>query len=316
MSVRIRRSTLMAASAGALLFSCAAAASAATTALPAAYINGGVDACASTMCGGAADQSANADNGPLSTFGDDYDITSFIPDLQNPHAHTPGEIIVGEDGNSMSLAANGSPKFTVSALGVGGAAGSLNYFFRVVKLSAPTTETSVDIGVTAAAHFSGSTYDPYAADGDDLNDGTEQVQLLIPGTTVNALSVAVVDYYSLNGIVLNDYTTGTTSNATAMAGPVSTFSGGFNLKDVPVSIVTDTIYQVEMSASLEGGYAFGATSATLDPMFNVPVGYQLELSPGVNNGVPEPAAWAMMLFGFFGIGDMIRGARRRPAMAG
>jgi hypothetical protein len=27
--------------------------------------------------------------------------------------------------------------------------------------------------------------------------------------------------------------------------------------------------------------------------------------------VPEPAIWAMMLFGFFGVGFMVRGSRRK-----
>ena len=55
-------------------------------------------------------------------------------------------------------------------------------------------------------------------------------------------------------------------------------------------------------------------SATIDPMFTVPIGYELQLSPCVSDGVPEPAAWATMLFGFFGIGGMIR--RAGPADPG
>jgi hypothetical protein len=31
--------------------------------------------------------------------------------------------------------------------------------------------------------------------------------------------------------------------------------------------------------------------------------------------VPEPATWAMMLVGFFGVGFMIRGSRRKDALA-
>jgi subtilisin-like proprotein convertase family protein len=36
---------------------------------------------------------------------------------------------------------------------------------------------------------------------------------------------------------------------------------------------------------------------------------------GEGAGVPEPAAWAMMLLGFFGLGSMVRASRRRSALA-
>jgi hypothetical protein len=35
----------------------------------------------------------------------------------------------------------------------------------------------------------------------------------------------------------------------------------------------------------------------------------------VTTGVPEPATWAMMLTGFFGVGFMMRGSRRKQAGA-
>jgi hypothetical protein len=31
--------------------------------------------------------------------------------------------------------------------------------------------------------------------------------------------------------------------------------------------------------------------------------------------VPEPATWAMLLLGFFGVGSALRGARRKAALA-
>jgi hypothetical protein len=46
-------------------------------------------------------------------------------------------------------------------------------------------------------------------------------------------------------------------------------------------------------------------SAFLDPMFTAPVGFSVELSPGIGNSIdaiPEPSTWAMMLIGFAVIG--------------
>jgi hypothetical protein len=39
------------------------------------------------------------------------------------------------------------------------------------------------------------------------------------------------------------------------------------------------------------------------------------ITQGFATAVPEPAAWAMMLVGFFGVGFMMRGSRRKDAIA-
>ena len=48
--------------------------------------------------------------------------------------------------------------------------------------------------------------------------------------------------------------------------------------------------------------------------FNPPSYYTLD-NVSVTAGVPEPASWALMLTGFFGLGATLRSARRRTAVA-
>jgi hypothetical protein len=71
-----------------------------------------------------------------------------------------------------------------------------------------------------------------------------------------------------------------------------------------------------MLANVVGGPSFTAT-ASVDPFLIIPPGYQLELSPGILNGIapiPEPSTWALMLVGFAGLGFV--GCRgRRKAIA-
>jgi hypothetical protein len=89
-----------------------------------------------------------------------------------------------------------------------------------------------------------------------------------------------------------------------------------------------------------GGYAGGNTSGFVDTYFSIvnnstgSVHFQGGLAPGQSafftleeplsqanvqitnvGGVPEPATWAMMLLGFFGVGGMVRSRRRAVAVA-
>ena len=91
-------------------------------------------------------------------------------------------------------------------------------------------------------------------------------------------------------------------------GPTTTFSGGFSIRDMPISTLTNTPYEVELSAGADGEPNFSG-SAWVDPTIKAPAGYQLYFSSGIENGVPEPAAWAMMLVGIGAVGGLVR--RRR-----
>ncbi|HEX2815502.1 MAG TPA: PEPxxWA-CTERM sorting domain-containing protein, partial [Phenylobacterium sp.] len=89
---------------------------------------------------------------------------------------------------------------------------------------------------------------------------------------------------------------------------------------------------ISLSASANAGppdlgYAPGTMTAFIDPQITFGPGINLNdysLSVGgvgtalvgaPSNGVPEPAAWAMMLVGFGGIGAMMRRRRPRAALA-
>lgn len=93
---------------------------------------------------------------------------------------------------------------------------------------------------------------------------------------------------------------------TGTLGATSTFSGGFNIVDLPVSINVGTPYEVEMTADLVGGPDFSGY-ASVDPFLSVPTGYGIVLSPGIImspgvTSVPEPSTWAMMLIGLTALG--------------
>jgi hypothetical protein len=90
------------------------------------------------------------------------------------------------------------------------------------------------------------------------------------------------------------------------------------------SITANTPTEVELQIFETYLYS-GAESAfsgavTLDPTFAIDPtflrlnpGYSLEISPGVGNGTPEPASWALMLLGLTGVGGTVRRRRRRGA---
>lgn len=77
------------------------------------------------------------------------------------------------------------------------------------------------------------------------------------------------------------------------------------------AFLTNTIYNVMLEGTVYAGCGLEACSASnrtmIDPVFTVPDGYQIQLSPGVGNSiaaVPEPSTWAMIILGFAGVGFM------------
>lgn len=105
-------------------------------------------------------------------------------------------------------------------------------------------------------------------------------------------------------------------------GPEYTVGYGSRNIDTILNLTANQIYQVRMIAvanaerhPVDGdGGSYGW--ANVDPNFTIVgrnSGYVLEFSPGVANtpfdlaaAVPEPATWAMLLLGFFGLGGAFR----------
>ena len=86
--------------------------------------------------------------------------------------------------------------------------------------------------------------------------------------------------------------------------------------------------QVIMIATADSAFKLGPSDATafIDPVFSIDPSfanadqYSIVTSDGIGNGagaggVPEPAAWGMMLLGFAGLGVMARRRRSRRAPA-
>jgi hypothetical protein len=292
--------------------------------LPAPTISAGVAACTTTPCQNDFSVSAGAANVPLSQFGDNYTVTT-VDEGGNPifsfaTQNTPGELTVGNvNSDQYSVAtANGSPKVSTSAsivTGVGGIVTSsiLTYYFEIVPDQGQGFLTPVTVGLTASGGVSGSTTS-HPSTFDSLNGANVFAEFTI-ANQFNELAQADYDYVcALSDNDCSQTTNSSTPNVKVNLGTTSTFSGGFNLVDTPLALVTDHPYQVFLTAEMSLGSYPGTATAFVDPMFNVPDGYTLLLSPGISNGVPEPATWATMLVGFGAMGAALR-RRRATARA-
>jgi hypothetical protein len=293
--------------------------------LPQAVVSAGVTACTTTPCQNDFSVSAGVSFVPVSQFGDNYTVTTVDeggnPIFSTTTQNTPGELVVGDVSSDQYAVAtaNGSPKVTASGsifTGVGGTINSsiLTYFFEIVPDQGQGALTPVTVGVNATGTVSGSSTSPVNTF-DSLNSEKAIAEFTIANTFDE---VAEAEYAYVCLLADNDCSqtsNSSTSNVDVALGTTSTFSGGFHLVDMPLTLITDHPYQVTLSAELVLGAAPGTGMASVDPMIDVPEGYTLELSPGISaGGVPEPATWATMLVGFGAMGAALR-RRRAKAQA-
>jgi hypothetical protein len=293
--------------------------------LPGPTVFATVNACITTPCQNDFSQSADARSVPLSQFGRNYTVTtvdeSHNPIIVQTTQNTPGKLVVGDPQSAQySIAtANGSPKVTASAADITGVgdtitASELTYYFEIVPDQGQGALTPVTVGLNAIGTISGSSTSPVNTF-DSLNSSKVIAEFTI-ANTFDELAEAEYAYVCL--LADNDCsqtTNSSTSNVTVHLGTTSTFSGGFDLVNTPLALITDHPYQVTMSAEMSVGAFPGFATASVDPTFTVPDGYTLVLSPGIEDGVPEPASWAMMVIGFGGIGAVLRKRARNPRPA-
>jgi hypothetical protein len=144
---------------------------------PATLTTAALFACTTTPCQTDYGQSTN-DAGPLSTFGDNYNLTSFIPALQETGLHTPGKIVGGDP--AASLVASGFPEPHMTAktgdtIDFGSIVeGTLDYWFEVVPNGGGTTAEPVNVKIDATGSISTTT-------SGHEQDGNSLVQFIVVG---------------------------------------------------------------------------------------------------------------------------------------
>jgi hypothetical protein len=124
----------------------------------------------------------------------------------------------------------------------------------------------------------------------------------------------------LSTVSLSD--TGGSIHIFPSAGYVGFFDGGFNL-DLDYTFPIPQPLTSSYSTDLVGGN--GSVGYSLNQAFDPSVGFYDGSGSGrfqingvtavANLGVPEPAMWALMIVGFFGLGAALRAQRRRTRLA-
>jgi hypothetical protein len=286
--------------------------------LPVASINATVTGCTTNPCSGNFSQSGT-ESGSLSTFGDSYNLTSFIPSLQETGVSTPGKL---EDGLGSSVTALGFPSPTLSAVVKGstggGASAQLDYYFEVVPIGGGSTPAAVEVGIAAVGSTSSSTAGA-------LQSGNTTVQLVLSGAAGTGVDDEANVFYGVScSITCSTFDSSSTLGSGFVSTPGvgdaviaesgSLMTGGFN-ESGTYSEFTNTVYKVALVENIQSAGSGGSSaSASIDPIITVPLGFELELSAGVGNAsaVPEPQTWAVLAAG---IAVLIAAKRRKASRA-
>lgn len=139
-------------------------------------------------------------------------------------------------------------------------------------------------------------------------DGVEDTYIGVQntsGSVVNSIDLSSSQFqiFGFDGDGICGYQgvdcSGNQNDNTGYGGPISFFT------NISQDLMSGTV-------NFQGGLADGGSTffALEDPINASQI-----TTPGQIGGVPEPATWAMMLLGFFGLGAMARSSRRRAALA-
>lgn len=94
-----------------------------------------------------------------------------------------------------------------------------------------------------------------------------------------------------------------------------TFTGTSFSVNQDFTVSANLPYAITLQAMV-GSMQHQSGSASVDPFFSAPLGYDIQISADIGNiapGVPEPSTWAMMILGLAGVGLM--GRRRKNRIA-
>jgi len=285
--------------------------------LAATSVTGGVIACG--PCGGGGSQvSASQNSVPLDQFGTNYAISGVPSSLAQSNVNTPGTLTVSIAGttSAVSVIGGADPSINASITGsrVLNSQGQYSYgqnlgssfgsFFEVVNPTSSSGSATVYVTAKGGVSVTSQATPGSFAEG---NSGYAVAQLFISGL-LNVSATANYEYSDLpNG---EDQFNANSSNVTGTAGSTSSFSGGFNITNDPITVQLNTPYEIQLNTETGGGPIVNA-SAYVDPIITSP-GNNVYFSSGITGAVPEPSTWAMMLLGFAGVGFMAY--RRKPKL--
>lgn len=182
-----------------------------------------------------------------------------------------------------------SAAVTVSTLDFNELAGVNNKTLNTYAAAGYELQSSLQdgLGVFSANH-------PYNA---DLGHATLSVRQLNGGVTFRRADGGLFDFLSID---LSDY-----FNSTVSTGAVFTFVDALGAT-TSSTVFTDNVKGLQT-------FVFDQKNLRAFTLRNPPSQFvqfdNVVLSSGTANAVPEPATWALMLMGFFGLGSALRGRR-------
>lgn len=142
------------------------------------------------------------------------------------------------------------------------------------------------------------------------------------GIVPASVPVTVNSVLSAGGATLDGATWNSTATASLNGKSISTTASNLVgsstlILEKTFNLETATPYLISLSASTDAqsfvvGDAANTVFASVDPTLSVPQGFSIVFSNGIENAVPEIPIWAMMIFGFLGLGFM---ANRRKGGA-